>query len=194
MRSWTHAITFGLFWALCVFPAVAGKRPQDSLRKILFSTLLVGLVVGLVDGFGWRAFAIPMVFITVPCAAVSFYLVWSTKLKALAKERESDGMSNSVFRRRTLSRELVIAALLIWLAFFYSTHYCQNTRPTVSDEQSGRIYPLSEHGHIVYLTLGEQCGLFSLVFVAVGCFVSGYVVERRLQSAIADSKQNGPKT
>lgn len=82
----------------------------------------------------------------------------------------------------------------MWLAFFYSTHYYQNTRPTVSDEQSGRIYSLNEHGHIVYLTLGEQCGLFSLVFVAVGCFISGYLIERRFQNAIAEPRQNGPKT
>jgi len=72
-----------------MFPFFAGKRPEDSLRKVLLSTLLGGVVVGLGVGFGRRAFAIPMVFITVPCAVAGLYLSWSTKLKALAKSKDN---------------------------------------------------------------------------------------------------------
>ena len=91
MGSWTHAVGFGLFWSLFMFPYLAGKRPEDSLRKVLISTLLGGLVVGLIDGLGSRAVEIPMVFITAPCAVAGLYLSWSTKLKALAKSKGGPG-------------------------------------------------------------------------------------------------------
>jgi hypothetical protein len=74
-----------------MFPYLAGKRPEDSLRKVLISTLLGGLVVGLVDSFGRRAFALPMVFVTAPCAVAGLYLSWSTKLKALSKSKGDPG-------------------------------------------------------------------------------------------------------
>jgi hypothetical protein len=98
MGSWAHAIGFGLLWVLCVFPFAAGKRPDDSFRKILFGVLLVGSVVGLIDSFGWRALSIPMVFITVPLAATGFYLNWSTKLKALATAKGKRDRDNGVAR------------------------------------------------------------------------------------------------
>ena len=102
-------------------------------------------------------------------------------------------MSSSIFRQRAVARWLVAAALLIWSVFFCLTFQYQNSLPTVADEQSGRVYSLNEHGHIVYLTLGEQCGLFALIFAAVGCFVSGYVIDRKARNALAESSPNSPK-
>jgi hypothetical protein len=96
MGSWGHAIGFGLFWGAWMFPVAAGKRPEDSLRKALLSTLLVGLVVGLIDSFGWRAWSVPMVFVTVPSALAGFYLSWSTKLRALMKPKENRHAGNTV--------------------------------------------------------------------------------------------------
>ena len=96
MGSWGHAIGFGLIWALCMFPLLAGKRPEDSLHKTLFSTLLVGLVVGLIGSFGWRALSVPMVLVTVPSAVAGFYLSWSTKLRAFLKAREHRDVGNGM--------------------------------------------------------------------------------------------------
>ena len=96
MGNWARAIGFGLLWALCVFPLAAGKRPEDTLRKILFGILLAGLVVGLIDSFGWRALSIPMIFITAPSAVAGFYLNWSTRLKALATAKGKRDRDNGV--------------------------------------------------------------------------------------------------
>jgi hypothetical protein len=76
MGSWTHAIVFGIFWGLFMFPLIAGKRSEHSLRKNLITTLIAGMAVGLIHSFGRRAFSIPIVFITVPSVLISFYLSW----------------------------------------------------------------------------------------------------------------------
>jgi hypothetical protein len=41
------------------------------------------------------------------------------------------------------------------LFFWLTTHY-QKTCPTKPDERTGTVYPLDEHGRVVYLTLSEH--------------------------------------
>ena len=90
-------------------------------------------------------------------------------------------------RLRLISRTLVASALLVWAYFYYLSNHYDDTRPTVADEVSGRVYPLKSHGHVVYLTMTEEYLVRFLVFAAVGCFISGFIVDRRFRRLPADS-------
>lgn len=57
-------------------------------------------------------------------------------------------------------------ALMILTAYVYF-HY-GDTRPTVPEEQTGRINPLNVHGRIVYLTDQEQSEVHILQGAGIG--------------------------
>ena len=102
-------------------------------------------------------------------------------------------MRDSTFRQKVLSRLLVTVAVLIWFGCCYLYIHYDETRPTIADELSGRIYSISNHGHIVYLTWGEQSGLFLLGLGAFVCFFCGYLLDRRLRNKLAQSDQGNPR-
>jgi hypothetical protein len=102
-------------------------------------------------------------------------------------------MTDSTFRQKVFSRLLVTGAVLIWFACWHLGVHYDKSRPARADELSGRIYSINNHGHIVYLTLAEQCGLFSLGFAAVACFISGYLLDRKGQKDFSQvSAQDNP--
>ena len=84
-------------------------------------------------------------------------------------------------RIKLLSRGFVAAALLMWGLFCYLTNHYDSTLPTVADRESGRIYSLNSHGHIVYLTVSEEFRMFFLVSAAVLCFLAGFLIDIRLR-------------
>jgi hypothetical protein len=56
----------------------------------------------------------------------------------------------------------------------YLVHYYGETRPTIAQEQAGRIHAATIHGRTVYLTNGEYALAFSshaIAIVAIGVFV-----------------------
>jgi hypothetical protein len=96
--------------------------------------------------------------------------------------------SEDLMRRlRLISRTLVASALLVWAYFYYLSNHYDDTRPTVADEVSGRVFPLNSHGHVVYLTMTEEYLIRFLVLAAVGCFISGFVIDRRFRRLSDDS-------
>ena len=109
---------------------------------------------------------------------LSLVVCWGTALSYRKIRDEHDGMPISMFRQKVLSLLLMSSAVLIWFGCFYLSVRYDWTRPTLADDLSGRIYSLSNHGHVVYLTMTER-GLFALAFAALVCFVSGYLLHRR---------------
>jgi hypothetical protein len=71
---------------------------------------------------------------------------------------------------------------MAWGCFYYLTNHYDRTRPTVAQDECGRVYSLNSHGHIVYLTTTEQYRLRFLVAAAVACFVSGFLVDRKVRA------------
>ena len=69
----------------------------------------------------------------------------------------------AAFRAIATTMLLLSLGLLFWLDLHY-----QKIRPTTPNEQGGAVYPLDDHGRVVYLTLGEHRR-----FVAVeACFIA----------------------
>jgi hypothetical protein len=64
------------------------------------------------------------------------------------------------------------------------------TRPTAADQALGRIYSLSNHGHVVFMTLTEWCYLFLLGITALALFLGGHVLEQRVRKSLAASDQD----
>jgi hypothetical protein len=87
------------------------------------------------------------------------------------------------------SRLLIASAFLIWGYFYYLTNHYDGTRPTVVQEEYGRVYSLNSHGHIVYLTTAEKYRLRLLVVAAIGCFVSGFLIDRKVRASAHSEHQ-----
>jgi hypothetical protein len=58
-------------------------------------------------------------------------------------------------------------SLVIWFGAFGLWFQYDGTRPTTPQIESGRVYALNTHSHIVYLTMAECVRLYGLM--AIGC-------------------------
>jgi hypothetical protein len=73
---------------------------------------------------------------------------------------------------------VLLIALGLGCSFFYAgliVHY-SNVLPRTPQPQLGRIYPINNHGTVVYLTEHEQSELTWLSFAALGFGISGGVL------------------
>lgn len=64
-----------------------------------------------------------------------------------------------------------VLALCFWFLSFFVWKFFDAHRMTTAEPESGRIYPLSTHGSVVYLTNGEHYFLYGLIFAGVGFFL-----------------------
>jgi hypothetical protein len=64
-----------------------------------------------------------------------------------------------------------ILALCFWFSSFFVWKYFDAHRMRTAEPGSGRIYPLSTHGSVVYLTSGEHYFLYGLIFAGLGFFL-----------------------
>jgi hypothetical protein len=67
-----------------------------------------------------------------------------------------------------------IAVLAITFATVYLIHYYGETRPTMVQQQVGRIFPAKIHGRTVYLTKQEYILAFAshgVTVIAIGTFL-----------------------
>jgi hypothetical protein len=102
-------------------------------------------------------------------------------------------------RRPTAVLNALFGLLILSLAFLIGlNHYYQITRSPVADSQAGRIYPLNDHGKIVYLTKTEDAWIFAaeaLFFgtwlCAAGFGLGNWAVKKLNNASVADSRQ-GP--
>jgi hypothetical protein len=94
-----------------------------------------------------------------------------------------DGMLSQGRKASVLVRVLLGLLILpdITLLPWLSAHY-QKICPTTPDEQAGIIYPLNQHGSIVYLTLAQHRKILAgdaylagsvLGFVVLGVWATG---------------------
>ncbi len=78
---------------------------------------------------------------------------------------------------------LIISAQFLALGFFLLFLHYDATRPTTMRLLEGRVYPWSDHGHVVYLAPSEQLRLYALSgisgsLIAIGAIMVS-VTERR---------------
>ena len=64
---------------------VARGKPATNLSRVGAGYLMYGLSLGLLVSFGWRALRTPVIFVTLPSAAYGLFLLWSARLKLVAK-------------------------------------------------------------------------------------------------------------
>jgi hypothetical protein len=79
-------------------------------------------------------------------------------------------LANGKYRKpgEMLAVSLVCSACAVWLFDLYLYLQYDATRPRRFSLLSGRIYELSNHGHIVYLTKAEDMNLTLLTIFAFG--------------------------
>jgi hypothetical protein len=82
-----------------------------------------------------------------------------------------------------LGRCVAILAAIAWVCFFELYIYLEYTRPHAVDVAAGRIYALSNHGSIAYLTRSEYWFLYSLEYVAIGLFIVAAIFQYKLRRA-----------
>ncbi|MGD0989498.1 MAG: hypothetical protein ABR874_16935 [Candidatus Sulfotelmatobacter sp.] len=79
--NWMHGAFYGFFFGLVMSVYNIGKSPDISLRKIVTNTVVssifVWFAVGLWESFGWRAFQIPLIFLTIASGMCGFFISWS---------------------------------------------------------------------------------------------------------------------
>ncbi len=89
-------------------------------------------------------------------------------------------------------RALALLGVLVWLSAIGLFLHYDATRPTLKQPAEGRIYPWSNHGHIVYLTQQEQLRLYVLGGIAAGLFViaaaMGYFAKLRQRRRQMDAQ------
>ena len=71
-----------------------------------------------------------------------------------------------VLRAIVITMALSAIGLVTWLTRTY-----QNTCPTEPNEQAGAVFPLDDHGRIVYLTLAEH----KRVIAGETCFITLWI-------------------
>jgi hypothetical protein len=64
-----------------------------------------------------------------------------------------------------------VLALCFWFASFFVWKYFDAHLPTTANPGDGRIYPLSAHGSVVYLTSGEHYFLYGLIVAGTTLFL-----------------------
>ena len=64
-----------------------------------------------------------------------------------------------------------ILALCFWFSSFFVWKYFDAHRVTTAEPQSGRIYPLSTHGSVVYLNSVEHYVLYGLIITGIVFFL-----------------------
>jgi|SRR5882672_7749810 len=125
----------------------------------------------------------PDVFVTIAVIAVISY--GAVLFYRQTREKRAE-MSQLTYKRTLISLSFGIAAVLIWfaLAFLYLRY--DATRATMADESAGRIYSITNHGHVVFLTLAERCYLFLLGTVAFASFLCSYIFDRKVKKSLAE--------
>ena len=83
--NWIHAISFGIFWALCMWIWDMGERPYPRLRRSLAGFLVWGAAYGIWDTFDKRTFQSPIVFVFIPTAICGLLILNSARPKASVK-------------------------------------------------------------------------------------------------------------
>ena len=78
---------------------------------------------------------------------------------------------------RKLAGFLGFFALAVWFFHFYVWYQYDGSRPIHRDSSAGRIFPLNTHGHVVYLTKGEDQKLAGLTALAFGSFVLAVLID-----------------
>lgn len=106
------------------------------------------------------------------------------------RERKAE-VSQSTYRKKVISLCLGAAAVLVWFSLWFLYLHYDETRPTTADESSGRIYSLSNHDHVVFLTLMERWYLFLLGIIAFVLFLCGYVLGQRVRKSLVEPEQDG---
>ena len=67
---------------------------------------------------------------------------------------------------RIIAMLLGYSGLALWFYHFYVWYQYDGTRPRIPDAMSGRVLPQNTHGHVVYLTVGEQSRLRNIAILA----------------------------
>jgi hypothetical protein len=125
---------------------------------------------------------------------VCLALCWWLVRPLVTSNRRGIGKFHPMSRKEVQSRLLMTAAVAIWTVFLCLMDHYDQTRPTVANEQSGQTHPLTNHGHVVYLTGMENFGQFFLPATAALCFISGYLIYRRLTNTFSETEAQNPET
>lgn len=79
-----------------------------------------------------------------------------------------------------------LLTLALGFSSVYLVHYYGETRPTVSQPNSGRVHPVAIHSRTVFLTDGEYAlaiGTHAIAIIAIGVFIGMLLKTRRRQAS-----------
>lgn len=78
------------------------------------------------------------------------------------------------------------SALGFFLVYWFTLAHYGESRPTAADAKTGRIYPLNNHGLLVYLNSTESHRQHLLLWCAAVCFLSTISI-----GVLAKSRRSG---
>ncbi len=93
-------------------------------------------------------------------------------------------LANYQMSNRTVSQNIwtvietvsAVSALGVFLYYMFLGEQFTHTRPREANPSTGRIYPLNNHGYVVYLTNSEQHRLHILVWTAAFSFLIAVLI------------------
>ena len=77
---------------------------------------------------------------------------------------------------KTIALGLGFASLGTWLVRLYLFFYYIDTNPPICQPGLGKIYPLNNHGQIVYVDFAEKWTLNGLYMLALLFFGTGFLI------------------
>ena len=95
-------------------------------------------------------------------------------------------MADIGLRSRRLLWCVGLLALVLGFSSVYLVHYYGETRPTVSQPNSGRVHPVAIHSRTVFLTDGEYAlavGTHAIAIIAIGVFIGMLFRTRRRRAS-----------
>jgi len=120
---------------------------------------------------------------------LSLVMIYGAVLHYQYGRRDSAGLPNTLYRRKIIGG-LTVGWWSTGLVFCSALYlYYDPTRSNIADEQSGTIYALTNHGHVVYVTWMERNSLLFLAVSAGLLFVSGYLLDRNVRKSAARAGQ-----
>jgi len=125
---------------------------------------------------------------------LSLVMIYGAVLHYQYLRRDNAGLPSTLYRRKIIAGSLSAGGVLLW--FFCSALYLyyDRTRSNIADEQSGTIHTLTNHGHVVYVTLMERDSLLFLAVSAALLFLPGYLLDRNVRNSAARAGQQNQST
>jgi hypothetical protein len=94
---------------------------------------------------------------------------------------------------RTCEYLFAVMALGSFFTYMGFWEVYAHNRPTIASESIGRIYPLNNHGVVVYLTASEKLHMDAFLWAAVPLFLIAVLIDVYMRRSDKMSRKNATR-